>query len=465
MNTTTIHTRNTTFSTKALSYFPTLFNSTCLCDVKLRVGTTVYSAHKLVLACSSETFRTMFSSGFLESGMEEIVCDVGQPEVYETFLQYIYGISIEISNLNVIGLYELAEYHQMYDLKVSCEQVMSQYLDLEHVCYIYAATSLSDSEFKGRCIDKIFKMDLDLLKETMGFKELPVHCITTLFSSTRFFSTEDSLYSALRIWMDENECDIESMLSLIHYDLLSTELLESIQKELTQYPSIIQRINDSLKTSTNTSMRRGVLGDYNYPADSALQILNQGLSRGDGIYWINISGRPSSIYCDMTFEGGGWMLVRRQKPGRGWQDNPADRLTGTPEYGYEPDSSYTAPDIDHSFGIRFNKLQYTHLMFKTGDESKWLICHRDQIEKGWTNNGFTNCIIYKSYERDGPYVVQWCKRNPFHTDPWVSTKDHGSNGLHCYNSNEQHSMLYGSQWPDHWVHHVHNNNGCNVWIR
>ena len=33
----------------------------------------------------------------------------------------------------------------------------------------------------------------------------------------------------------------------------------------------------------------------------------------DGLYWINISGTPFQIYCDMNRDGGGWMLTYRCK--------------------------------------------------------------------------------------------------------------------------------------------------------
>ena len=43
-------------------------------------------------------------------------------------------------------------------------------------------------------------------------------------------------------------------------------------------------------------------------ATSAEQILLDYPSSGDGIYWIDDSGTPKQVYCDMTNDGGGWML-------------------------------------------------------------------------------------------------------------------------------------------------------------
>jgi hypothetical protein len=63
-------------------------------------------------------------------------------------------------------------------------------------------------------------------------------------------------------------------------------------------------------TSTFTITCTGYPGvSAAYPATNAAQIIAAYPAAPDGLYWINCSGTPTQIYCLMTVDSGGWMLV------------------------------------------------------------------------------------------------------------------------------------------------------------
>lgn len=194
-------------------------------------------------------------------------------------------------------------------------------------------------------------------------------------------------------------------------------------------------------------------------AASCLSYLNgdsahsYGGATGSGVYRINLNSVPTSVYCDMAFEGGGWTLVRRTKAGTAWFPL-SDNLAGS-SYG-----TYVAdPVANATFSLAYSGLSFSEFSFKTGDAAKWLIVNKGQVSilGDCSTRAHT---VKKSHVSSTPYTVAWCNRTIRAEDPWISVYDH------LTAESDTHSMLYGENgWTTNWTKWLSTRNGANVWVR
>ncbi len=99
---------------------------------------------------------------------------------------------------------------------------------------------------------------------------------------------------------------------------------------------------------------------------SCKQIIDDGFSTGNGIYWIDPDGEvgvaPFQVYCDMTTEGGGWTLLLKA-PGN------YDQVFDYNATYWTTDALYRDTDLDADWeGAKyrsFNNLPVSELLLKS----------------------------------------------------------------------------------------------------
>ena len=92
-----------------------------LCDIIITIGERSFPAHRAILAASSRYFKAMFTSGFKESSADEVKID-GDPEVFETLLEFIYSGNLDLTSdeSRQVELLQMVCYFQLTDVNTLC---------------------------------------------------------------------------------------------------------------------------------------------------------------------------------------------------------------------------------------------------------------------------------------------------------------------------------------------------------
>lgn len=112
-------------SQEMLEKLNALRNDGHLCDVTIRVQDKLFLAHKVVLACCSDFFRSKLL-GRPEDDDDKSVLDLNHVTVsgFAPLLEYAYTSTLSISTENIIDVLAAASYMQMFAVASTCSEFM-----------------------------------------------------------------------------------------------------------------------------------------------------------------------------------------------------------------------------------------------------------------------------------------------------------------------------------------------------
>uniref|UniRef100_A0A3Q3QYK4 Zinc finger and BTB domain-containing protein 44 n=1 Tax=Monopterus albus TaxID=43700 RepID=A0A3Q3QYK4_MONAL len=115
---------STSHSQEMLEKLNALRNEGHLCDVTIRVQDKLFQAHKVVLACCSEFFRSKLVGRPEEE--DKFVLDLHHVTVsgFAPLLEYAYTSTLSISTENIIDVLAAASYMQMFAVASTCSEFM-----------------------------------------------------------------------------------------------------------------------------------------------------------------------------------------------------------------------------------------------------------------------------------------------------------------------------------------------------
>lgn len=121
----------------------------------LTVQDRTFKAHKAFLQARLPFFDAMFTHDMKENNSNLVMISDCVPEVFENLLLYLYTGKVEnISEGNVVGLYQAADKYIINPVKVKCRRFMIDTLSVQTFCDVIAlALKYSDEALIEEAID------------------------------------------------------------------------------------------------------------------------------------------------------------------------------------------------------------------------------------------------------------------------------------------------------------------------
>ncbi|KAJ1267828.1 hypothetical protein BS78_07G087700 [Paspalum vaginatum] len=161
-------------------------------DVAFCVGGETLVAHRLVLAMRSPVFKAELYGPMLEGRSHVVTIQDMHPAVFSALLCFIYTDSLPDMDDNKEGsdgniemirhLIVAADRYSVDRLKLMCESILSERLDVETVVTTWAlADQHNCSRLKDACLEFLTTSDvMDAVKATPGYKNLKKTCPSAL---------------------------------------------------------------------------------------------------------------------------------------------------------------------------------------------------------------------------------------------------------------------------------------------
>jgi len=219
------------------------FHSAKYSDVVLEVNGTRFPCHKLILASWSTVFeRAIEAASKQKEGSAEPLLEL-RAEVlahddisWHQVLQYLYSMSIELSNKNVFAIMEVAIHYRFYTLLHLCQQYLLKSATPDNLCLYYAETNrlgLSNlvEKIKFLCFAQLGKV-----LSTESFQQLPFEVLHSWVLNDDMGISELVVFDAIISWakgdLPARKPYLNQLLQLVRFPFLDSKTLAQLKQRV-----------------------------------------------------------------------------------------------------------------------------------------------------------------------------------------------------------------------------------------
>lgn len=201
-----------------------------LCDVTIKIGSSLFRAHKVVLSASSEYFNCMFTTGLRENSAAVVELFDVDAESVLLLMEFIYTSKIEIMERNVQQLLAASNLLQLTNVRDACCTFLKKQLDPCNALGILCFADTHHCQDLVKTAENYVLQHFVNISQTEEFFTLSIDRIKFLLSSDDLIVDEEyHIFNALINWV---KFDVENrkqytpqLLSLVRLPLLSRHFL------------------------------------------------------------------------------------------------------------------------------------------------------------------------------------------------------------------------------------------------
>ncbi|XP_068095597.1 actin-binding protein IPP [Hyperolius riggenbachi] len=210
------------------------------CDLHIRIGSSVFAVHRLVLAASSPYFSALLSGGLKESSDDVVQIKEVEPESFHLILDYIYSGSVYISTENVQELMTAADMLQLHDVVQLCCDFLKEQIEVANCVGFFQFSEQLACQPLLEFTESYIHAHFPEVRQVDEFQNLSKDQLTRLLRSEELcIEDEHQVFAAAMTWLQKDVAvrkrHVVEVLEPVRFPLLPPQRLQKDIEEVTDF--------------------------------------------------------------------------------------------------------------------------------------------------------------------------------------------------------------------------------------